>query len=73
MRIEQSFTELSARERAFALLDAGSRNNIQPQSLADALLCGPSLGRVMVERTALYGIKDGELVPLENCDGVRHE
>ena len=56
-----------------ALLDAGSRNNIQPQSLSDALLCGPSLGRGMVERTALYGIKDGELVPLENCDGVRHE
>ena len=55
------------------LLDAGSKNNIQPQSLADALLGGPSLGRVLVEREALYGMKDGELVPLEDCDGVRHE
>ena len=55
------------------LLDAGSKNNIQPQSLADALLGGPSLGRVLVEREALYGTKDGELVPLEDCDGVKHE
>ena len=54
-------------------LDAGSKNNIQPQSLADALLGGPSLGRVLVEREALYGTKDGELVPLEDCDGVKHE
>ena len=28
MRIEQSFTELSARERAFALLDAGSAREL---------------------------------------------
>ncbi len=55
------------------LLDAGSKNNIQPQSLADAILGAPSLGRVLIERVALYGIKEGELVPLEDCNGVKHE
>ena len=56
-----------------ALLDAGSKNNIQPQNLADALLGEPSLGKVLIHRLEVLGDRDGNLVPLEKCRGVRDE
>jgi len=54
-------------------LDAGSKNNIQPQNLADALLGEPSLGKVLIHRLEVLGDRDGNLVPLEKCRGVRDE
>jgi len=74
--IRPGIHELALKEdgvTVIALLDAGSKNNIQPQNLADALLGEPSLGKVSVHRLAILGEREGNLVPLEKCSGVLDE
>lgn len=56
-----------------ALLDAGSKNNIQPLNLADALLGEAALGKVLIHRVQVLGEREGVQVPLEKCSGVLDE
>ena len=72
MRIEQSFTELSARERAFALLDAGSARELlgpfahlkSPHLLGQGIVAQNDDGMIVV-RGAIPGPKGG-IVYLKN-------
>ena len=71
MRIEQSFTELSARERAFALLDAGSARELlgpfahlkSPHLLGQGIVAQNDDGMIVV-RGAFRGV-DAVVIAME--------